>query len=233
MNFKSILALFGVMLFGAGIVMAISGAGASQVGSQYRWTGQTAGNITTEGGNITNVNINGTTLTDRWASFWGGVTGAIVLGNKTTYVYQWAWDPTADAGEVCLSTASAYNFINATAATAADVDTAWSFTGVGSDTAAKTFVGGTCSALNFIHTSVAAPIQITHASPSTFMTCGIHTEAVGTAKANFAFCTPIQVSGTGKNYNNVAANYEIMVPTADGTASPSATETYYFYAELN
>jgi hypothetical protein len=230
MNLKYVLALFGVLLFGAGIVMAISGADVTQV-SSYRWTGLTAGNLTTEGGNITNANVNGTSLTDRWAAFWGDVTGAIVLGNRTTYVYQWAWNPASDAGEVCLSTASAYNFVNASAAAAADIDTAWSFTS-GADQAADTF-SGTCSALNFVHTSVAAPIKITHHSPSTFMTCGIRTEAAGTAKANFAFCTAIQNTSTGLNYNNAAANYEIMVPTADGTASPSATETYYFYAELN
>jgi hypothetical protein len=230
MNFKSILALFGVMLFGAGIVMAISGMDATQSGSQYRWTGQTAGNVTTEGGNITNVNINGSTLTDRWASFWGNVAGAIVLGNQSTYVYQWAWTPTG-GGEVCISEAPAFNFVGVIAAVPSDIDTAWVFPS-GSDQAVDTF-NSTCSALNFTHATVAAPAKIDHMGSSTFKTCAISVASPTPAEADYAFCAPIQTSAAGKNYNNVAANYEIMVPTTDGTASPSATEVYYFYAELN
>jgi len=227
MQMRNLLALFGVLLFGAGLVMAISGANDLTVISRTHWAGNIAASDTTEGGNITALNINGTTLTDRWASYYGNVTGTIALTDGTNKVFSWAWTPDS-GGEVCLSTASAFNYVGALAATAAGVDTAWGFTS-GSDTAAKTF-SGTCSNLVFSQATVTSPIKITHIGSSTFTTCGIQT-AVGTAKANFGFCTPIQNSTAGKAYNNVASNYEVMVPTADTT--PTSTEQYYFYMELN
>jgi hypothetical protein len=229
MKMRYMMVLLGVMLLGTGISFAISGAvSVNKIGTTH-WSGDTAANDVTEGGNITNLDINGTSLTDRWAAYYGLVTGDIALRDAAdNYVFKWTWAPT-DGGDVCLTTGSAYNFAGAVAATTAGIDTAWSFTS-GADQAADTFVG-TCSDLNFSQGVVTTPIKITHLSPSTFMTCAIKT-AAGAAKANFAFCTPIQDHvAVGKSYKNTAADYEVMVPTSD--ASGTATETYYFYMQLN
>ena len=223
MNFKSILALFGVMLFGAGLVMAISGATPTLV-SDSRWSGAAAANDTTEGGNISAVNIAGVSLTDRWAAYYGNVSGTINLTDGTNSIY--SWTPSTYTGEVCLATGSAYNYNAAVAATTAGINTAWSFS-TGTDTATNTFNDGTCSDLVFSQATVTSPIQADHES-GTFFTCAIR-DGVGTAKANFAFCTPIQNAGTA--FNGITSQYEVIVPTSD--ASASATENYYFYIELN
>lgn len=220
MNFKNILALFGVVLFGAGFVMAISGATPTLV-SDSRWSGATAGSDTTEGGNISAVNVTGTALTDKWAAYWGNVTGSIVLGDNTNQLFTWTWTP-GTGGEVCLSTASAFDFSGASTATGSDVDTAWSFTGTDADSGDNTF-GGSCN-LAFAGGSVTGTEMINH-EDSTYNTCVVD-DGAGATESDYAFCSNI---GTANAYNGIGANYEVMVPTTSG----ANTETYYFYVELD
>jgi hypothetical protein len=221
MNFKTILALFGVVLFGAGLVMAISGATPAWV-SDSRWNGTATGSDTTEGGNISALNISGTALTDKWAAYYGNVTGSLILGDATNQLYTWTWN-SSGSGEVCLSRAPAFDFSAVSVATGADVDTAWSFTGTDSDSGANTF-GGSCN-LTFAQSSVAGTQRINH-EDSTYETCVID-DGSGTSETDYAFCS---VLGTAAAYNGISSNYEVMVPT---TVGASETETYYFYAELD
>jgi hypothetical protein len=220
MNFKNILALFGVMLFGAGLVMAISGATPTLV-SDSRWAGTAATSDETEGGNVSAVNVDGTVLTDKWAAYWGNVSGTVLLGDNTNQLYTWTWT-TGTGGEVCLSTASALSFAAATTATGANVDTAWSFTGTDADSGDNTF-GGSCN-LAFAQATVTGTEQIDH-EDSTYNTCVVY-DGAGTSETDYAFCSVI---GTATAYNGAAANYEVMVPTSAGAGS----ETYYFYVELD
>jgi hypothetical protein len=227
MNLKTIMALIGVMLFGAGIVMAIAGAGVEQEGTQTRWT-QPANttNIVTEGGNITAANITGTTLTDRWAAFFGNVSGTVVLRDSADTVFSWSWTA-ANGGEVCLSTGSTFAFTQAVAAGSTDVDavdTAFGL-GVAADNASKTLTNTTCD-LKFNNI---ADIDNTAGATTGggFETCLVKNTAA-TLEGDFAFCT--NINSTGKNYKNAGANYQVMVPTSHGATD---TETYYFYMELD
>jgi len=224
MNAKWLYALFGLIVLGS-VVFAISGA-TVQVGPELRWNGaQTAGSDTTEGGNITAVNVSSVSLTDRWASYFGNVTGSIILDDNGigNAVYTWSWAPAA-GGEVCVSEASAFNFATAAAATAANIDSVWGFTGV-ADSAANTYNNGSCS-LTFTpqgaKTGVGADIQ----GVSSYISCAI-AQPSPTQEDHFAFCAVMNSSGV--NYDNVPSHYEVIVPTTNG----SGTETYYFYAELN
>lgn len=209
---------------------AIAG-GTPTILTESRWGGTAAGGPDiTEGGNISAADISGTVLTDRWAAYYGNLSGSIILGSDASNViFTWAWTP-ASGGEVCLSTNSNYDFTTGpTAAAAADIDNAaaWNF-GTAADNAANTFVNGTCSNLVFAQSTAAAPIRAAHESGSTFETCAIDDGTVGPTKGDFAFCTAIQNGGTAFDASTV--DYEIMVPTAFGAA---ATENYYFYVEFN
>jgi len=230
MNIKMILALFGVMLFGAGIVLAISGATPTQI-AQTRWNGSTPGNVTIEGGNISNTNINGTTLTDRWAAFFGNVSGTIILGdNDTTKVYTWSW-AAANGGEVCLSTAGAYDFSKSNKTNALDVaviDAAAFGLGVAVDNATNTFTSTNC---DLVFNNVNASLTSSTANVTTtggFNTCLLKNTATPTVTGDFAFCT--KINNSGQDYKLGSSQYQIMVPT---TPTVGATETYFFYMELN
>jgi hypothetical protein len=224
---KNLLALLSVMIIGASLVLAISGATPTQV-SQTRWGGDAAANHTTEGGNISSVNVSGTVLTDKWAAYSGNVSGRITLDDNGAgaAVFNWTWTPST-GGEVCVSTNSSFGFNAATTATAAGIDTAWGFTAGDADSAANTYTTTCGTALTFAQSSVAGTTAAADIMGlSTFLSCAV--DDTGAAEANYAFCTQIQSAGI--NYNNQSAHYELMVPT---TAGASATETYFFYLELD
>src|SRR5271157_259272 len=148
MNLKYLFALIGVMLLGAGLALAVQGATVTQV-SQNRWNSQpAAGNIVTQGGNITAANISGTMLTSRWAAFFGNVSGSVVLRDNTATVYTWTWNASS-GGQVCLSTATAYTFATAATATVANaqaLDGSGVFNlGAVADNATNTFTTASCS----------------------------------------------------------------------------------------
>jgi len=218
--------LIGIMLL-SGIAFAMTGATVGSEVERGRWAGNAAQSVATEGGNISGVNVTGTMLTEKWASFYGNVTGTIVLTDSagTNNVYSWSWTA-ADGGEVCLSQDSSFPWASAETTTRAEIDTAFGFTS-GADQAADTYTDASCS---ITINEVAGATSSTGTSlmgSSSFSNCilGDGTEA---AEADFAFCTDIDNAGT--NWNNEAANYEVMVPT---TQTAGATETYYFFVELN
>ncbi len=231
---KKILAVLGLFLVLGGLLFAISGASVETPVHRPRWT-QNPGSVTTEGGNITEVNVSLTSLTDKWADFFGNVSGSLRLtdSSNTHYVYDWSWTVTS-GGEVCVANASTFDWASAQAASGTEIDTAWGFTGTDADSGANTYTGSSC-VLNFTQADVsgAASVDLSDNSGlSTFTDCVIKDQGtINSGDTNhMAFCT--QINSSGKNYNNESYQYEIMVPTPEATGS-AGFMTYYFYAELN
>ena len=184
-----------------------------------------AGNITTEGGNVTNVSLYTNESTDRWAGFYGNVTGNIILSksNLGSFMYTWLWNPSL-GGVVCTSTNSTPFSLIAGAA-ASEIDTAWGFPANVTDSAENTFLNDTC-ALEFGVSTVSNASYADTGSSGGFITCAFKQQNYP-AKGDMLFCTnitqngPLAVGGTG--------DYEMMVPTAYGAG---VFETYYFYVNL-
>lgn len=221
---RKILAILGLFVVLAGMVFAMSGAGVESVVNKTRWEGQIAESHVTEGGNISHVNVSLDSLTEKWAAFFGNVSGGLELRDNvsTNNVYSWSWAATS-GGEVCVSQAPAFVWANAEAAIRADIDTAWSF-GSAADNAANTFTDAD-GTITFDQSGPVTTANVTLDSGFITYVIGDGTE---TAEDDFAFCTEMDNAGT--NYEGEPAHYEIMVPTSNGSTD---TETYYFYAELN
>ena len=208
--------LSGVDLYAANVTVGTTG--------RYSYNGS-AGNITTEGGNVTNVSLYTNESTDRWAGFYGNVSGNIVLAksSNTTYLYEWPWNPSL-GGVVCASTGPT-PLSSIMGATYADIDTAWGFLPTLTDSAANTFNNSNCSQ-KFGPATIANAYYADTGYSGGFITCAWKAVAAP-SKAEMLFCTnitqngPLAVGGTG--------DFEMMVPTAYGT---SAYETYYFYVNL-
>jgi hypothetical protein len=49
-----------------------------------------------------------------------------------------------------------------------------------------------------------------------------------TTEGDFLFCVNASMAGAANGYDGKTVDYELIVPTTYG-----ATETYYFYVELN
>ena len=225
LRYRNVLLGIGFLLLASGLVLAISGATTSQVGAQTRWGGNAAGNITTQGGNITAVNISSMVLTTKWADFFGNVTGNIVLGNGVANVYSWTY-LTTTASRVCLSTNSSWITTSLpSTATGANIDTAWGFAAGDVDSGMNTYNGTACS-LNLSGTTITNTGNVTLQGNSTFNDCVVSNGVISAGVTqNLAFCTNAQ--SAGKNYLNVPSNFEVMVPV-----NRTSTGTYYFYAEL-
>ncbi|MDD5340373.1 MAG: hypothetical protein PHV13_03925 [Candidatus ainarchaeum sp.] len=226
--YKNILAILGILLVGASIVMAISGATTTWV-SDTRWSGNTSGSDITQGGNITALNIAASVLTSKWASYYGNVTGSIVLGDGNANVYSWTLSE-GSVGEVCVSTNTSFNFTSAATATGANINTAWGFTATDADSGNNTYRSSNCN-ISFAQANITNTGNVSLQGSSNFNNCVIRSGTVAAGTTGFlAFCTNLQPRSSGLNYAGQPANYEIMVATNN---APGATETYYFYAELS
>ncbi len=207
----------GIGLYGANITNASTHA-------RYNGTA-TAGNATTEGGNITGLNISSTALTDKWAAFYGNVSGSILLTGAAgvNNVYSWAWSP-ADGGTVCVSTNSSLSQLSASGAQGSDIDSAWGFP-ASVDSGINTFNLTNCT-MGIGSSSITNASYADTGPAGGFITCSLKS-APAPAKPQLLFCSDI-ISG-GTSWNGVPSDFELMVPT---NSTAGATETYYFYANL-
>jgi parallel beta-helix repeat protein len=186
-----------------------------------------AGNASTAGGNFTNLNMNTSQLSERWAALYGTFDNTILLSDAAgiNNVYSWIWNASA-GGVVCVSTNdSLYNF-TVFPATPGDIDSAWSFTPTASDSAANTFTGSNCT-LDIGATSIPNSAYADTGSAGGYITCAVKTKPVPT-KPNLAFCAEIEEDGP--IWNGDSGDFEIIVPTPIGIGS---TETYFFYVNLD
>ncbi len=186
-----------------------------------------AGNITTEGGNVTAVNIDANTSTEKWAGFFGNVTGTIVLAQSgdTSFLYNWTANGTT--GEVCVSATPNWGTLHElTTAVGGLIDTAWGFNATEADSGTNT-VNGSTNVYNIEAKDYTTDAITTGGG---FMTgiFGFNT-ATPTVPTDFAFC--VNTTASGKYYKGTDANYELMAPTPD-SEDGSQTQTYYFFVEL-
>ncbi len=220
---RKLFALF-VLLLSAGIAFAIAPADSWTVISTGKYAPAAQANVTTEGGNVTNLDLNSNVSTERWAGFWGNVTGAIVLSPGTANFYSWAWT-SASGGEVCaVAAASGFDWTAVQAATAAAVDGVWGF-GAVTDNAVNTYTSAACG-VDVAGTAVTSAGNTTGVGG--FETCVVADGGAPAAKADFAFCTNITQSGS--LFNGQDGDYEVLVPTNETAGS---FETYYFWLELD
>lgn len=228
MNKGLMMAAFAVLLFGMAFA-DMAGAGVSPgVQGKYNASG-VAGDITTEGGNVTDVNLTANTSTEKWAGFYGNVSGNLYLQKNTDVnaLYNWTWTPTGK-GTVCVSTASAYTWGALIPADPAKIDDAWSFAHTDADSANNTLTTN-CSLYINPQGELAGKGVLTYNSTGapTWETCAVNNGTNLTNKSEYAFCVNMSITST------VAAgglyHYQVIAPT---NATAGSTERYYFYVEL-
>ena len=223
---RSLIFIAAFLALFAGALMAISGAQTAGVNVNSRWSGSTASYNATQGGNITMLNLSMTSLTTRWAAYWGNVTGTIILGTATNNIYQWSVSASSMTGRVCVSQGASQTFSTPTNASVSSIDNAANFSfGSAADNATSTYNLTSCNVVLSTGT-VLNVASAKHQGNSTFTTCAITSDA-RTGVTSFDFCTNISKSGI--SFNNTGTNYELLVPTV---ANSTLVNNYYFYAEL-
>ena len=197
--------------------------------SLTRWEGPNVSSpANTEGGNVSDLNLTSSSLTDRWAAFYGNISNDIYLtdneGSSSLYVYHWDWTA-EEGGAVCASTNNTFSSFSAGGASGSDIDVAWGFGNV-SDSGANTFTNPDCN-ITITGASIANAFYADTGDAGGFETCALKTVQVP-AKSEMLFCSVI--NSTGVAYNTEPANFEIIVPTAFG---PGVYETYYMYMSMD
>jgi len=204
--------------------IVLNGANVTDINNTPRWGESGPQNFSTKGGNITFANISSASLTDRWAAFYGNVSGKIILGSdEDTLVYTWVWQNN-ESGVVCVSTDATLHYENVSGASGSDIDLAWGFA-PSSDDGNSTFTGTNCT-LSIGATLVGNSSYADTGQSGGFITCALKRNQTPT-KPDMIFCT--QIGSTHTLWDNETGDFEMLVPTAIGYG---ATETYYFYTNL-
>lgn len=193
---------------------------------------------TTEGGNITFLNLDSQQSTNRWAGYVGNVSGSLTLSDGSAVFYRWG--NASAQGSVCAGIANNYNWSMGLyeLSDVRQVDQAWGFSG-GTDLAINTFnetpdpPGGyndLCgdiagNALSNVNSSKTGP---DNQAGDTFETCVINDQnATSNVSIDMIFCTLTDRSSSDNDYRNRTSDYELIVPVTEG-----GTETYYFFLEI-
>jgi len=205
-----------------GMAFAVAPASDWTAGTPGKYVPSVTANVTTEGGNVTPLNLTSNVSTEKWAGFWGDVAGNLVLSDGTSSFFTWVWDP-ANGGEVCaIEAASGFDWSGVTTPTASDIDTIWGLVGTDTDSAANTLLAS-CN----VDVAGSSVNGLGNDTAGGFTTCAI-SDGDDTLKEDYAFCTDISDGAT--LFNGLTGDYELMVPTDDALA---ATETVYFWLELD
>jgi len=224
-----ILALFGVLILGS--VFAIEPADpTADVQDRYNFSVTGDNNVTTEGGNVTNVTVNTNASTERWVGFYGNVSGNLLLkkGDLGAALYTWTWSTAVATGEVCVSTDPAFGWATlANLAAVTGINTAWGL-GAAADNATGT-LNESCN-LNINPVGAVTGLGQTTANDvgaDTWETCAVADTAAPGAKNDYAFCVNISLGNTAAP--GPISMYQVIAP-----ANPvaNATESYFFYVEL-
>ena len=218
MNKGLVLAAFAVMLAG---VFAISEAATATVVEEGRYTySGTPVLDLTEGGNVTGVNLEGNDSTDKWAGYFGNVSGWLVLGlSESQIMYNWSWSASG-GGEVCASQNIAFDW-----SSLADYTSALTMNGVFGWGAASDNATGTLTESGTLTIEGTAYTSNASTDNQGFQTVVLN-EGAEALEDDYAFCVDIATTGTS-GVTGANADYQLMVGT-----TPGADETYYFYLEL-
>ena len=83
------LAILSLMLVPFAIAQP-TGGNVTVVGNSETGTGTSSETVGIEGGNVTNVNVSGTSITGRWAGFYGNISGGVKLTDSVANsFYEW------------------------------------------------------------------------------------------------------------------------------------------------
>ena len=215
-----------LILFGIGLAFAIQPVGNWTIISSDHYTPNSTTNVTTVGGNVTNMDLNSTSSTTKWAGYWGNVSGSLVLAPNSSSpdLYNWAWS-TSNGGVVCAVAAPyGFDWASVQTTTASSVDTVWGF-GSASDNATNTLTS-TC-AIDVGGINITGTAANTTGGTS-FNTCALSDAASPSTKGDLAFCVNIAPAGT--LFTGGSGNYQLIVPT---NKTIGTTETYSFWMELD
>ncbi len=195
------------------------------VGEQETAPESTAGTVTTEGGNVTAVNVSAYQVTGKWAGFWGTVSGDIRLADSTGNVfYKWTIsDPTGGVVYACTGTVSDWSSSNIQPLYASDGYLP-AFMLEGTDSFNNTFTQqGTFDSPSLSISQVNYTYTYQGGNPGS----DFATYALRTSDGSVLIWAG-KIKAGASTFNGNTGDYQILA----GVTSESTPTTFYFYLEL-
>ena len=221
---RKIMALLSVFVL-LGAVMAIQPVSSWTAGAQSKYSPTPAGGFTTEGGNVTEVNLSSSVSTEKWAGVYGNITGTIVLApNAASTFYSWTWTPT-NGGVVCASESATVDWGDIVPKTASSIDSDMGFTTSDTDSATNTFTDSSCNIRIAGSSYTTTGVYVNGGS---FQTCALSGDVQ--YPNDYYYCVNITNGGTVFSGTTVTADYALMLPTPE---QENQYKTYYFWLELH
>jgi hypothetical protein len=227
-----LMTVLGLLYTGITSVFGVQGATVISAGSSSRanFANTSTATIGVEAGNVTELNISGTSVSEHWAGFFGDITGSVTLQSSDGSVfYNWS-GLNAISGEVFASTDNAVSWNGIGCADAGEITAIEAALGIGAtdaDTIALTYsstspsfqVAGTAvNACDSTNTYVNNGVK----DPTTFYQV-LLTDTEGDA----VYTTLINQSTQGFDGNN--HDFQLLV----GESDAAGVTPMYFYLELN
>ena len=178
-----------------------------------------AGNASVAAGGTSQVDVQSTQSTGRWAGFYGSITGTIVLADATSHWFK-NWTVSNVAGAyVYASNASNPDFSTLTAASTADEPSWLNKTGA-ADNFQNTFAQAESRTFNGNSVTANYTETYNNAGTETFKTYALKD---GSSDLIWAALAQNDVAG----YNGNTVDYQLLVPV-----NGAAATNYYFFLEL-
>lgn len=210
--------------------------GVSILGSG-RYSTSSAANISAMAGNTTEINLNGTTITQTWQGYYGNVTGTIVLGNSNNQTL-YNWNLTSPSGQIYATrVASVPSWTSVRCANQTEVDLEDLALGVNSsrdgDSVNRTFTNTTTFNQFFVgslNINTSQNCRAVHLFNSTGEASPDFAEVLLSDTNNVIYTGLISNPALG--FDNRTHQFEMLVGQ-DGHLGGPASTPYYFYLELN
>ncbi len=209
-----------ILAFASMAIAAPTGGNITASGAQDRGTGSTSESLTTEGGNLTEINVSGTSITSNWAGFYGNLAGGIELSDSSSNKF-FEWTVTDMTGAVVYATnAAVSDWSGATIQPATNTDMPAYINSAGTDNFTNTYD----STEAFVSASL-------NEANTPYVTTFDSTGNPGNLKSYALTDTSALIwAGLAVNnddaFNGGVVDYQILVP-ADNSG-----QQYNFYLEL-
>ncbi len=203
-------------------------------GSSERAPLGSPGSLAVQAGNVTELNISGTSITQSWAAFYGEVSGSITLedanGNKF-----YDWTAANPQGEVYAARVSSITWSNVRCANDTEISNENTALNMGSaaDNITNTFTSTTHPQFYVGSVNIAAnSCKATNAYVNgASQTTDFYNVLLSDGTGNIIYTSILDPDTTG--FDGDTHDFELLVGEDGHGAAAGTTTTYYFWVELN
>jgi len=230
-------AVFMFLLYGGLVLAEPTGPGApiNPLSSSRYDVSTTGGNVSAIAGNVTEFNIDATTITQTWQGYFGNITGTIVLGNSNNdTLYDWVLS--SPQGEIYATRSStAVTWASIRCANRTEIGTEHTFSGASagaSDRINNTFFNGTTFDsfyVGSVQITSSGDCSATNLYNATGAQTSYFSEVILSDSASVVYVALLESDIAG--FDGRTHDFEMIVPE-DGHNGNSAITPYYFYVEL-